>query len=236
MKLAIVCAMEEELTKILENIPLKLVDKFEKAGNCYFEYEYVNFKVIAVVCGIGKVNAAVTTQILLSNFVLDAVINVGVAGSLSPKLGFGDVVIATDLVEHDFDVTAFGMPLGQIARMDTFSFVADDRLNKLLLAIKLEHHQVVAGRIVSGDQFIDNKQKAEFLHDEFGALACEMEGAAIAHVCYLNKVPFAVVRSLSDMAGRQGDAIYSFNDLKYMAAEHAALVTRNLIAKIAQHF
>ena len=236
MKLAIICAMEEELAKILENIPFQFIRNLEKAGNSYNEYKYEDHTIIAVVSGIGKVNAAVTTQILLNSFELDAVINVGVAGSLSANLGFGDVVIASDLVEHDFDITAFGVPLGQIARMDTFSFAADERLNKLLLAIELENNQVVSGRIVSGDQFIDNKEKAEFLHSEFGALACEMEGAAIAHVCYLNKIPFAVIRSLSDMAGRHGEAIYSFNDLKYMAAERAALVTRNLLNNIVGYF
>ncbi len=232
MRLAIVCAMEEELAAIEAALSLTLIAKLNKASNCYAEYQFGEHTLIMVVSGIGKVNAAVTTQILIENFAVDAIINVGVAGSLTRKLGFGDVVIATDLVEHDFDITAFGVPLGQIARMDTFSFAADAKLNSLLEQISLVSNQLVLGRIVSGDQFIDDGQKAVFLHTEFAALACEMEGAAIAHVCYLNKIPFAVVRSLSDMAGQDGQGIHSFNELKEMAAERAALVIKNLLERL----
>ena len=187
-----------------------------------------------LVSGIGKVNAALATQIMLSNFTLEVVINVGVAGSLSPDLGFGDVVIADDLVEHDFDITAFGVPLGQIARMDTFAFAADVALNTLLLAAQhlLPLNKLISGRIISGDQFIDDIARAEFLQQQFNALACEMEGAAIAHVCYLNKMPFAVIRSLSDRAGLDGAAIHSFNELKIMAAQRAALVVRYLLESL----
>lgn len=232
MKLAIICAMEEELAAIEAAVSLSLVAKLDKASNSYAEYQFGEHTIILVVSGIGKVNAAVTTQILIDNFAPDAIVNVGVAGSLTRDLVFGDVVIATDLVEHDFDITAFGVPLGQIARMDTFSFAADAKLNELLHSVSLLNHQVVLGRIVSGDQFIDNEQKALFLRNEFKALACEMEGAAIAHVCYLNKVPFAVVRSLSDMAGQDGQGIHSFNELKEMAAGRAALVVKNLMEKL----
>lgn len=232
MRLAIICAMEEELAAIEAAVSLTLIAKLNKASNCYAEYQFGEHTLIMVVSGIGKVNAAVTTQILIENFAVDAIINVGVAGSLTRKLGFGDVVIATDLVEHDFDITAFGVPLGQIARMDTFSFAADTKLNALLEQVNLVDNQLVLGRIVSGDQFIDDGKKAVFLHTEFTALACEMEGAAIAHVCYLNKIPFAVVRSLSDMAGQDGQGIHSFNELKEMAAERAALVIKNLLEKL----
>lgn len=233
MKLAIICAMEEELAEIQKLIEFPLVKTMEKASNTYFEYSDGRTGIIAVVSGIGKVNAAITTQILLDSFAIDAVINVGVAGSLSKALQFGDVVIASDLVEHDFDITAFGVPLGQIARMDTFSFVSNEELNqKILHNITLDNNQVMMGRIVSGDQFIDDAKKAQFLNEQFNALACEMEGAAIAHVCYLNQTPFAVIRALSDMAGQDGLAIHSFNDLKYMAANRAALVVKNFLGNI----
>ncbi len=232
MKIALICAMEEELAEILENVPLKLSSEVSIAKNCYTRYSYNHHEIIAVICGIGKVNAAITTQALIDNFELDAVINVGVAGSLTLELGFGDVVIAEDLVQHDFDITAFGVPLGQIARMDTFSFAADRELIQLLATISLPDNKLVTGRIVSGDQFIDDKVKAQQLYREFNALACEMEGAAVAHVCYVNNVPFAVIRSLSDMAGQDGEAIHTFNDLKYMASQRAALVVRNLLERI----
>ena len=233
MKLAIICAMEEELAAIEAAVSLNLVAKLDKASNSYAEYKFGEHTIILVVSGIGKVNAAVTTQILIENFAVDAIINVGVAGSLTRKLGFGDVVIATDLVEHDFDITAFGVPLGQIARMDTFSFAADTKLNTLLEQVNLVDNQLVLGRIVSGDQFIDDAAKAKFLNEHFGALACEMEGAAIAHVCYLNQKPFAVVRALSDMAGQSGSGAHSFEELKHMAATRAALVVKNLLENIS---
>ncbi len=232
MKLAIICAMDEELAAINNILNLSPTQQLTKAGNTYSVYEYGLHTLVTVVSGIGKVNAAVTTQTLLNHFTVDAVINVGVAGSLIPELSFGDVVIADDLVEHDFDITAFGVPLGQIARMDTFSFIADSKLNDILKTVELTGHNVRCGRIVSGDQFIDSADRAKFLHSEFNALACEMEGAAIAHVCYLNQMPFAVVRSLSDMAGQDNKGVHSFNELKDMAASRAALVVKYLMENI----
>jgi adenosylhomocysteine nucleosidase len=233
MKLGIICAMAEELDEILLTVPLQMKDELHQANSCYTRYAYHKHEVITVVSGIGKVNAAITTQIMINRYAVDAVINVGVAGSLSPKLGFGDVVIATDLVQHDVDISAFGVSLGQIPRLDTFSFVADIELNKLLLRENFQApFKIVNGRIISGDQFIADAEKAQFLHSQFAALACEMEGAAIAHVCYLNGIPFTVVRSLSDMAGQSGFGIHSFYELKYMAAKRAALVVNNLLERL----
>lgn len=229
MKLAVICAMEEELAKILLNVPLVKIDELVKAGNLYTRYSFNQHEVICVTSGIGKVNAALTTQILLDLFKPDIVINFGVAGSLTTNLGFGDVVVATDLIEHDVDTTAFGIPLGQIPRMECFSFKAAEKIVELLSKLELKQNRVAAGRIISGDQFIADKAKAEFLHKEFSALACEMEGAAIAHVCYLNQVPFAVIRSLSDMAGQVGEAAHTYNKLKEMAAHNAALGVKSLL-------
>ncbi len=233
MKLAIICAMDEELSQIDLELGWTPLHSISLAGNVYHEYFYAGHRVISTKCGIGKVNAAIATQALLANFTVDYVVNVGVAGSLSKELKFGDIVIADDLIEHDFDMRSFGVPLGQIIGVNTFSFAADNWLKELLTRkVQLESNQVVSGRIVSGDQFIDDAAKAEFLHCEFNALACEMEGAAIAHVCYANQIPFAVIRSLSDMASQDGDAFHSFTDLKEMAAKRAALVVKNLLREL----
>ncbi|TXI93907.1 MAG: 5'-methylthioadenosine/adenosylhomocysteine nucleosidase [Neisseriales bacterium] len=233
MILGVICAMQEELDEITKELALTPVNQIDLCSNSYFVYTYGSHTIVAGVCGIGKVNAAVTTQLMIDKFTPDKIINVGVAGSLSQNLVFGDVVIAEDLVQHDFDITPFGVRLGQIARMDTFSFPTDSSVNKLILDnLALPENKIVLGRIVSGDQFIDDKNKAEFLAKEFDALACEMEGAAIAHVCYLNKLPVCVIRSLSDMAGQDGQAIHSFNDLKFMAAARAAKVVVNLLEHI----
>lgn len=233
MKIGIICAMEEELAAIVQELQLEPVAEYEYCRNNYFEYYDGNHSILTVVSGIGKVNAAITTQLMIDKFKPDQIINVGVAGSLSKDLVFGDVVIADDLVQHDFDITPFGVRLGQIARMDIFAFPTNKQLNQLIHKyISLEGNKIVSGRIVSGDQFIDDKEKAGFLAREFTAIACEMEGAAVAHVCYLNNLPVAVIRSLSDMAGQDGAAIYSFNDLKSMAAIRAARVVSCLLEKM----
>lgn len=233
MKIALICALEEESAGILAQVPLT-ARRTHEYGHCqYTEYDHDQHQVLMTVCGIGKVNAAIATQTLISKFAVDAVINVGVAGSLSTQLTFGDVVLADDLVQHDFDVTAFGSVKGQIARMNTFSFLADANLNKLLIDdVVMANNKIMLGRIVSGDQFIDDAITAKRLAREFNALACEMEGAAVAHVCHVNKVPFAVVRSVSDMAGQDGQASKSFDDLKEMAASRAALMVENLFKRL----
>lgn len=238
MNIAIICAMSEELHSVQQQIKMPLIAQVEKANNRYYKYSDEKNTVVAVISGIGKVNAAVTTQILLDNFDIDYVLNVGVAGSISKVLSFGDVVVAKDLVQHDFDITAFGYKLGQIARLDTFSFQTDQWLSDLLLEgltseKGLKNQNISYGRIVSGDQFINDAEKADFLYQEFNAIACEMEGAAVAHVCYLNKKPFAVVRALSDMAGQASDdASSSFERLKIMAADCAALAIKQLLERI----
>lgn len=234
MNIAIICAMEEELLAVQRQIKMPLVETICKVGNTYYQYSDGESFIVAVVCGIGKVNAAITTQLLLCNFNVDYVVNVGVAGSLSTALSFGDIVVATDLVQHDCDVTAFGLPLGQIARMDTFSFAADQELSSQILEgltsePALKKHSISYGRIATGDQFIDDAERAEFLQSHFKAVACEMEGGAIAHVCHVNEVPFVVVRALSDMAGRSDDASHSFEQLKAMAANCAALAVKQIL-------
>ncbi|MEN9946959.1 MAG: hypothetical protein RLZZ293_1345 [Pseudomonadota bacterium] len=234
MKLALICAMDEELAAVEQQLNC-LADQQQSIAGCQFKhYTLGKLDLTTVVCGIGKVNAALVTQILCSQFNAELVINVGVAGGVVPWLNFGDVVIASDLVQHDIDVQAFGLPLGQIPRLDTFSFVADKVTNQLILnhLELVAPIQVVNGRIISGDQFIDDASKVRLLAEQFNALACEMEGAAIAQVCYLNQVKFAVIRCLSDRAGQDGEAIHSYSELKDMAASRAALVIKTLVENL----
>jgi adenosylhomocysteine nucleosidase len=159
----------------------------------------------------------------------DCIVNVGVAGNLSKYNTFGDVVIATDLVQHDMDVVAFGIPLGQVPRMDVFAFQPSELFLKVANLIKIPDAKIILGRIVSGDQFICDVTKATFLADHFNAVACEMEGAAVAHVCHVNNVPFLIVRALSDMAGHEGDAVHSYTTLIDMAASRSSEVVRQLL-------
>jgi adenosylhomocysteine nucleosidase len=232
MKIAIICAMQEELESIIDSLNVSC--NVTQYGE--FEVHAANYnahELVFILCGIGKVNAALHTQFIIDKFIPDYVINVGVAGGLTSELTFGDVVIASDLVQHDMDVTAFGIPPGQIPRMDIFAFKANDSLLELAKNVDSSDFKVYVGRIVSGDQFIEDKERANKIQSIFAALACEMEGAAVAHVCYVNKVPFLVVRALSDKAGTDDKtAIHSFDELKDMVASRSSYIVQQLLLKI----
>lgn len=232
MKIAIICAMKEELSSIVSHLVLSLEVEEGNTFKCYTA-SYNNIDLVLVLCGIGKVNAAAYTQYIITKYLPDYVINVGVAGGLSAKLNFGDLVIATDLVHHDMDVTAFDLPLGQIPRMGVFAFACDTFLINHANAFTGVDYQVVTGRVITGDQFIDDTHKAKCLNEQFNALACEMEGAAIAQVCHINQVPFLVIRSLSDMAGQHDKAaIHSFKELKDMVADRSSAVVVHLLKRL----
>jgi len=200
MTIGIIAAMAEELEILLKDLTLE--EKKEKANMTFHKGNLYGKDVVAVVCGIGKVNSAVCTQILVSEYNVDKVINVGVAGGIGKDIYPGDIVIADNLVQHDMDTTAFGDKMGQIPRLDTFDFKCDAEMVSLAKKAceKIPELNNFTGRIVSGDQFIANIEKIQWLDKEFGAISCEMEGASIAQVCYLNSIPFVVIRSISDNA------------------------------------
>ncbi|WP_341667812.1 5'-methylthioadenosine/adenosylhomocysteine nucleosidase [Alcaligenes sp. SDU_A2] len=200
--LGIIVAMREELDVVLAR--LQDTRTHQRAGMTFHCGNYLGKPVVAVVCGVGKVNAATCTQLLISEFSVNRLINIGIAGGLGPGIVPGDIVIADTLVQHDMDLQALGLPPGQLFRLDTFDFPADPALFQLALdaARHIQNHQVHVGRIVTGDQFIACQQKTQWLTQTFGALACEMESAAIAQVCYLNALPFVCIRSISDNANQ----------------------------------
>jgi adenosylhomocysteine nucleosidase len=200
MTIGIIAAMNEELEILISKMDVQNVSK---KANMEFNFGKLEGKdVVAVVCGIGKVNAAICAQILIDDFKVDRIINVGIAGGLADNVYPGDIVIASNLVQYDMDTTAFGDKLGQIPRLDTYAFKCDEEMIcKAKKACDLfdDRHSFV-GRIVTGDQFVSNKDKTNWLLEKFDALACEMEGGSIAQVCYLNNIPFLVIRSISDNA------------------------------------
>ena len=200
MILGIISAMSEELELLLTDMNLE--NKITKANMTFHQGKLWGKDVVAVVSGIGKVNAAVCAQILISEYKVDSIINVGVAGGIGKDIYPGDVVVATDLVQHDMDTTVFGDAYGQVPRLDTFDFKCDENLVKVALEACEEISEIntFSGRIVSGDQFISSVEKIKWFEKEFNAISCEMEGASIAHVCYLNNVPCVVIRSISDNA------------------------------------
>lgn len=159
--------------------------------------------VVIAQCGIGKVNAAICAQLLISRFGVSRIINTGVAGSLNNAINIGDLVISTDAVQHDFDICTLGYQWGEIPYLGTVAFRADEELHALTVEAAKRcapELSVFEGRICTGDQFIDSREKKELILSRFGGLCCEMEGAAVAEVCFLNAVPWVVIRAISDKA------------------------------------
>ena len=225
--LGIICAMEEELA------PLKKIMNLEetriKARMEFFKGNIENVSVVMVVSGIGKVNAAVCAQILADDYQVTHLINAGVAGGVKENIVPMDVVVATSLIQHDMDVTAFGLKRGEIPRFETSSFTTDERLTSLALAASRSNHEYNTheGVIVSGDQFISSKEKIMDLAEAFDAYACEMEGAAIAQAAYLNHIPFAVIRAISDNANT--GASMDYEKFKDLAVENTVSILLHII-------
>ena len=218
--LGIIGAMDEEVAKIKEH--MEQVEERTIASMNFLKGTVKGHPVVVVRSGIGKVNAAICTQILADVYGVDAVINTGIAGSLNADINIGDIVLSTDALEHDMDAVAFGYPVGQIPRMDTLSFTADERLRKIAKETCERVNtdvSVFEGRVVSGDQFISDKAKKEWLVENFAGYCTEMEGAAIAHAAYLNGIPFLIIRAISDKADDSASVDYPAFEAK--AIEHS---------------
>jgi adenosylhomocysteine nucleosidase len=230
MIIGIIGAMEEEVEILKKEMSVER--KELKAKMEFFSGSLWGNTVVVVTCGIGKVNAAVCTQILVDDFNVDKVINVGVAGGIGEDVNPGDVVIADNLVQHDIDTSAFGDRLGQVPRMDTFDFKCDSELVSLAKAAadKIKEHCSFVGRIVTGDQFIADTDKIKWLSKEFDAMACEMEGASVAQVCYLNSIPFVVVRSISDNANT--GAHMDYENFKLIAVKNSVNILKSMLTSI----
>lgn len=218
--LGIIGAMDEEVAKIKEH--MEQVEERAIASMNFLKGTVKGHPVVVVRSGIGKVNAAICTQILADVYDVDAVINTGIAGSLNADINIGDIVLSTDALEHDMDAVAFGYPVGQIPRMDTLSFTADEKLRKIAKETCERVNtdvSVFEGRVVSGDQFISDKAKKEWLVENFAGYCTEMEGAAIAHAAYLNGIPFLIIRAISDKADDSASVDYPAFEAK--AIEHS---------------
>lgn len=227
MKIGIIGAMDEEIEILLREI--KLQRKEAKAKMEFHCGVLWGQEVVVVRSGIGKVNAAVCAQILIDNFKVECIINVGIAGGIGENIYPGDVVVAKSLVQHDVDTSAFGDRIGQIPRLDTFDFECDaDLVNKAKKACELlKEGNSFTGIIATGDQFIAHVDKIRWLNEEFNAIACEMEGGSIAQVCYLNDIPFVVIRSISDNAN--SGAHMDFEKFKYIAVENSVGILKNML-------
>ncbi|MBB3867530.1 5'-methylthioadenosine/S-adenosylhomocysteine nucleosidase [Parageobacillus toebii NBRC 107807] len=230
MKIAIIGAMEEEVTILRD----KIEDREETViANCEFSKGRLNgADVILLKSGIGKVNAAMSTAILLERFRPDYVINTGSAGGFLSTLNVGDVIISNEVVHHDVDVTAFGYEYGQVPGMPA-RYKADETLVKIAEqnAKQIKDIQVVTGLIATGDSFMNDPARVEFVRSKFPDLcAVEMEAAAIAQVCTQFAVPFVIIRALSDIAGKESDV--SFEQFLDTAAKHSADLVLSIVSSL----
>ena len=184
----------------------------------------VGTDVVIARAGVGKVNAAVCAQTMALIYEPELIINSGVSGALSPDLRVGDVVIGTDVVQHDVDTTAMGDEPGFVSTVDRLSFPLDNFASTAIAAAAEELGiRAVRGRIASGDQFVASTERKEEIVRLFSAVTCEMEAGAIAHVCFLNRIPCAVIRSISD--GGNEEAPMSYEEFLPLAAKNSAELT-----------
>lgn len=231
MRIAIIGAMEEEVAQLKKEMQEEEILDYASMQFC--KGILCGKDVVVVRSGIGKVNAGICAQILADKFDVDILINTGIAGSLDAAIDIGDMVISTDLVEHDMDASIFGDPVGQIPRMDTFSFPADPSLVEKAVAANQEVNpdiQTFTGRIVSGDQFVSSSEVKERLVTTFQAKCTEMEGAAIAHAAYLNGISCVIIRAISDKADNSATMDYPTFEKK--AIEHSVRLIRQLLLKL----
>ena len=229
--IGIIGAMEVEVAILKEK--MEDVRIIKKASMDFYEGILAGKKVVVVRSGIGKVNAGICAQILADVFSVDAIINTGIAGSLNKNFNIGDIVLSTDVVQHDMDATGFGYRKGQIPQMPVFFFNADDNLRRLAAEVCKEVNpdiQVFEGRIASGDQFVCDQDVKNRIVSEFSAYATEMEGAAIGQAAYLNEIPFLVVRAISDKA--DGSAQMDYSEFEKAAVDHSVRLTLNMLARI----
>lgn len=232
MKLGIIGAMDIEVALLKES--MQDVTVHSRTGMTFFEGKLEGLETVVVQCGVGKVNAAMCTQILCDLFAVTHIVNTGVAGSLSAELDIGDLVISRDAMYHDFDCSVINdnYCVGQVPGMSVLAYPADEALAQAAYeaaeAVNPGHTRM--GRVASGDQFVSSKAQKAHIIAHTGALCTEMEGAAIAHTAWRNGVPFAVVRAISDKADDSAEMDYP--TFEAIAAKRCAAVTMALAKKL----
>lgn len=199
----------------------------------FYEGKLGSTDVVVVECGVGKVNAAMVAQTLCERYRVTHLINTGVAGSLNNAINIGDIVVAKDAVHHDMDVTNLGYKPGEVPGIDSVAFPTDKHLQELALeAVKNVAPDIegFSGRVASGEFFVRSDEKKQRIIDTFHADCTEMEGAPIAQVAFLNKVPFVIVRAISDKA--DGSSSMDYRTFENKAAEHCAQIVEYLVSHL----
>ena len=226
--IGIIGAMEPEVEALIASID---TPRTETVSGITFYTGKIGNKTVAIAkCGIGKVFASVCAQTMIMKYAPTLLINTGVGGALASGISTGDIVIASDLCQHDMDTSAIGDPKGLVSGINVIYFEADKRAGELLLeSAKAAGLNARLGRIASGDKFIASKEDKDRIIADFAADACEMEGCAIAQVALINKTPFAVVRAISDSA--DGEATMDYPTFLPIAAANSTKLTLSLVEK-----
>ncbi len=228
MPIGIIGAMTEEVVDLISKLTEKHTQ--EIAGLTFHRGLLVNKPVVIVKCGVGKVNAAMCTQILIDHFCVQALINTGVAGGIDPSVEIADVIVSKAAIQHDVDVGKFGYGPGIIPSLNDSVFYAKGQLPQIALqaaSSAISPQRVHFGLIISGDQFISDIRRKTYLHETFNALCVEMEGAAIAQVATLNKIPFVIIRTISDKADNLASG--DFNDFLFQVIPDLNLIVTRII-------
>lgn len=232
MKIGIIGAMEEEVNELLSKMENVVI--IEKCGTKLYHGLLFNTEVTLLQCGIGKVAAAVGTTILIDQFSPDVVINTGSAGGLCTDLNVGDVVISTEVRYHDVDVTLFGYEYGQIPKMPA-GFTPDQNLIAVAkkAAAKIENIHITDGLIITGDSFIHEEDDVDRIKSKLPPMkATEMEAAAIAQVCHMSKTPFIIIRSISDVPGKESKQ--SFEEFLVVAAKNSGMLVEEIVKELKE--
>lgn len=229
--IGIIGAMESEVAE-LKNL-MSETDIREKAGMKFYRGVLEGKPAVVVQSGVGKVNAAMCTQILVDDFHVDYIINTGIAGSLQNKIDIGDIVLSSEAVQHDMDATVWGYKPGQVPGMDVYRFPGDEKLIGLAEEVNAEVNPEIhtfRGTVVSGDQFISDHEVKIRLAENFHGYCAEMEGASIAQTAWRNGVPFLIIRVISDKA--DGSAVADDNTFTEDCVRHCVRLVRGMIRRI----
>jgi adenosylhomocysteine/aminodeoxyfutalosine nucleosidase len=227
-KLAIMGAMEEEIAPLLEYFTD--IKKNEFADNIYYEAKYNNIDVVVAYSKIGKVFSTLTATTMIEKYGCDMLLFSGVAGGINPELKIGDLIVANQLSQHDLDITAFGHPHGFVPGGSVYVKTSDELKNIALEVAKENDIKIIEGTIATGDQFIADEKRKEFIENTFKADALEMEGASVAVVCDALNVPCLILRAISDTADM--DAGFNFDEFLETSAKNSADFLVKIINKI----
>lgn len=234
MKFGIIGAMDVEVKHLVSHVENAKTTTL--AHMDFVEGTLFGTPAVVVRCGVGKINAAVCAELLVNQFHVTHVVNTGVAGSLNNELNIGDILVSIDAVHHDMDVTNLGYKPGEVPGLGVVSFPADPSLREAALdAARVAEVDAayMEGRVASGDQFVRDQAEKDRIIREFHADCCEMEGASIAHTCWLNDVPFVIVRAISDKA--DGSASVAYPEFERKAAHDCARIVRVLVGSYPEH-